>query len=1118
MAFHLLYGEHPGSLIDACLSRICEEAVMWPTRRGYIIVPEKMKAEIERRYIEILKEKKEGAASDSAFMMIDVVSFSRFAYRVLSEVGGASGLNLKPVTRTILIHRILQQSKDEFSVLSHFADRVGFVSEIDEVLGDFYRYGITGSDLLAMDLSKESDATRRKISDFGLLLVKLAEMEEQLGFAPERFSMKRLSEILEKFSKRDPQTEQWPLKRLSFLRDASIWIMGFGENRNFTPEELNIVTLLESVASKLTLTAISDCLSEEAERKDICHFGNRTVESLLDRFPLSSSEKVPVRPDRNAALGCLSEDYANRSCEVRKDLAVPAQIQVFHQINDELEYVAAKIKELVQFHGYRYRDITVVLCDEKEYGNSLHAAFAKYGLDVFLDSKNRLIGTIWMQYISAILEIGSYGWTPSAVIAYLKSGFVSLDPVLVQRFENYILAHGLKNRRRLFRAMEFAKEESEKEMIGSVLPVLTRLKEKMIPLLTASTCREKAVALHDLLADDHKMVEYYVEEWTRGGNQEAALALAASYNTADDTLLALAGEIGAFPISLLNFCDAVISAIASQTLSKIPSFVDQVTITNPQNGYRRPCRAMFIVGAQRKNFPYTSPSEGYLKNREREIISEKLSVDFPNHAKDQAYADFFTAYALLDAPSEELIFTVQNSVEPSSVILFLKESYPKSQGQILDHLTLSDPRVLERERMREYLRNVITRKQDADPEEMNKAIFIWKRFFNGEDLSREEDPDLDLVLPEEMMKERYGDHMGMSVSSIENYVKCPYNFFCDKVLDLEERKIMGLQMNEMGTLGHTIMELALTEYRDAYLQASDDETRRQICEEYQAKDKRAWAEELLTVAQQRDSFLYSEDLAMKIEGDNKLLRSSAETLRFIFDKMGSEEYIPMYFEWRFGSEDQEACKITLKDGRTVTFRGVIDRVDVDPNTNTFRILDYKTGAKKIDYNELFAGENVQLPAYMHVYSKSHPDLEPSGVGYILVKSLKSGKNALGLSFSEETILDAYNTAVKETYGAGNLTMSCDKEDMKKIGEFAFRKIKENCEELYSGKFPSKPSRIGKKAGFDCQNCKFASICNGDAFAPIYRFLPTVPTIQKENGRNMKASEAFVTVLKEGEQA
>ena len=75
MAFHLLLGVHPSTLMDAALDRICQEAVKWPTRRGYIIVPEKMKAEVERRYIETLSAKK-GKTDHSAFMMIDVVYVS----------------------------------------------------------------------------------------------------------------------------------------------------------------------------------------------------------------------------------------------------------------------------------------------------------------------------------------------------------------------------------------------------------------------------------------------------------------------------------------------------------------------------------------------------------------------------------------------------------------------------------------------------------------------------------------------------------------------------------------------------------------------------------------------------------------------------------------------------------------------------------------------------------------------------------------------------------------------------------------------------------------------------------------------------------------------------------
>ena len=76
MAFHLLYGENPGALLDGALGRICDEAVRWPTKRGYIIVPEKMKAEVERRYIELLKEKK-GSGENSAFILSGTIIYPR---------------------------------------------------------------------------------------------------------------------------------------------------------------------------------------------------------------------------------------------------------------------------------------------------------------------------------------------------------------------------------------------------------------------------------------------------------------------------------------------------------------------------------------------------------------------------------------------------------------------------------------------------------------------------------------------------------------------------------------------------------------------------------------------------------------------------------------------------------------------------------------------------------------------------------------------------------------------------------------------------------------------------------------------------------------------------------
>ena len=1120
MAFHLIYGEHPVRLIDACLERICEEAVMWPTRRGYIIVPEKMKAEVERRYIEILQEKKGGKASDSAFMMIDVVSFSRFAYRVLSEVGGMGGKQMSPAAKTILLHRVLAEHKSEMPVLGNFAERVGFVSELDEVLGDFYRYGVSGTMLKEMDLGSEDPLTRNKIRDFGELMERMDALRAEMGFAPERDSMRRLSEVLTLFSEDADETKKWPLSRLSFLREASCWIMGFGENRNFTPEEWNIVTKLAIVMSQVTMTCVAGSDDGEDSGEDICHFGEQTIRNILKTFPLASAVKVEPSEKRDPALCRLSSDFAARSCEKRPDLSMPCEIKVFHQISDELEYVAARIKEAVQFQGLRYRDITVVLCDPSQYSTNLHAAFSRYGLDAFIDSRRPMMGTIWMQYLTALLDMSIYNWDLSSVITYLKSGFVPVEYEMVDRFENYCLAHGVKNKKKMLDCERFALTYAEKKSVQAVLPHLKKAAEDLSLIEKAKTCCERAIALHNMIGDKRKNIEYYVDEWQKAGNSEAALALAVSYNYADDALRALAEEIGDFPISISNFRDALLSALENKELAAIPSYVDQITIAKPSDAYRRPCRMMFIVGAERKNFPYSAPSEGYLRNRERQVISEKLSIDFPNHAKDQSYADFFTAYALLDAPSERLIFTVQNSVEPSSVVLFLKEMYPSVQSEILGGLSLSDPRVLIRDRMEDYLRAVISGRQQVSPEEYDKAIAVWQNCFSADELSFEEPINTELLIPKDLMDARYGEKLLMSVSAVESYVYCPYHYFCEKVLRLQEREIQQVQATEMGSLGHEVLERALKEFREKYLAAADEQAKENVLLLYQNKDKMAWSRELLHLTQEATHYGYCDDAALKMAADTKLLAATSETLSMIFSTLDPKVSMPTHFERSFGDAEVPGYELKLSDGRVVTFHGTIDRVDINEEGKSFQILDYKTGPKTIDYDKLFAGASVQLPAYMHVYHDQHPQLDPERVSYIRVTRVKTRKDELALRLDPETIKNAREKAVKDTFCASNMQAGRDVEEMKQMGEFAMERIRENCEKLYAGHFDAKPGKVNKHPLMKCMDCEFNQVCNGDSAAPDYNYLPQMKKVLKEDGKavSKKADQFFGNLRGEAEES
>ena len=91
MALNILFGEHANELIDECLEKISAEARLWPQKRAFLLVPEQIKADMERRFLRILN--KQNATYDSGFetlMLVDVVSFSRLSHRILSEIGSLS--------------------------------------------------------------------------------------------------------------------------------------------------------------------------------------------------------------------------------------------------------------------------------------------------------------------------------------------------------------------------------------------------------------------------------------------------------------------------------------------------------------------------------------------------------------------------------------------------------------------------------------------------------------------------------------------------------------------------------------------------------------------------------------------------------------------------------------------------------------------------------------------------------------------------------------------------------------------------------------------------------------------------------------------------------------------
>ncbi len=1129
MGLRILHGEHAGELLDACLEEICSEAIQWPGKRAFLIVPEQTKADMERRYLEVRRRLSADAAGipeagGNALMLVDVVSFQRFAHRILSEVGGFPEEYLDDATETMLIHRILREKKSEFKVLSALADRIGFIPEIQNVLGDFPRYRITPEKIRELDEASLDPSFYAKMTDFALLMEHLSVRVREHGYCGQGDEIHRLTGTLDKILQNDGDSGVWPLNRLDYLRDTSVWILGFGQIRDFTPQEGEVIDRLVSICEKITISVCADCVplkkSLISDGSAVFYFGRQTLWNLIDRFPERTLQEIHSNTKANTALSCLADAYASRRLPEYHGDTSSVHLLLLKNSMDELHYVAGEIRRLVLTEGYRYNEISVVLCNQSAYESNLHAVFAEYGLDPFLDKRRQLSGTVLIRFVLSILDLGVVGWSFRPLMTCLKSGMCHITADDADRLENYCLEHGLFKGYRIFSPANYdSVSDPSGEMQHLVMRVLLPIREFLEKLGKAKSCAQKAAQLLSFLnsyggegADGFLpgisgQVEALSKEWIDAKDQDAALALAASFNELVELLQKLQGPVGETEMSLLNFRSILSAGMEATFSGAIPSYVDQIQISDTRRGYQRSCRALFLVGAERSLFPFKTVKEGYLRGYERELLAEQLAVPFPSRARDQVYADHFTAYSLLDCPEEKIYLSCPLTGEPSAVFGMARTIFPAVQTLKNPPLSPHDPRLFSKNALQRYIWSELS--GGRSEEEQKNLQKVLCRF---PELARRQTGPSDkfaVSIPADQLERRYGMTERMSVSQIEVYAACPFQHFGRYVMRLQERKMYESASNVVGTLLHSMFEKSMLAYRNEAHTAASPEEKQQIYLKYLHRDYTKWSGELLKTVALESPELITRDPAFLASDGNRIIRMAAHSLRAIFKDISPGAFEPDQMEWQFGSDGTNPVRIDLPTGRSIYFRGTIDRVDLNPALKQFRIIDYKSGDKNVNYPSLYYGLSVQLPAYLHAYALENPDWEPQDAGYFHLTSPMIPIKEL----SGKPDDDSLSRKIGKTYSLRRLNLEND--ELRLSGKYAIKKIDDHCRALFSGVFSAAPRLLpGKGSTPACRYCDFISVCGIDPTSPPCMRLKDLLPKDSSDGKKANSREVFTESIRE----
>ena len=203
----------------------------------------------------------------------------------------------------------------------------------------------------------------------------------------------------------------------------------------------------------------------------------------------------------------------------------------------------------------------------------------------------------------------------------------------------------------------------------------------------------------------------------------------------------------------------------------------------------------------------------------------------------------------------------------------------------------------------------------------------------------------------------------LAPTALERYASCPFRFLLERVYGLEAveepDRILMMDPRDRGDLVHAVLEATFRTLAERGALPLTPENLPAAQESLDAAFAAASAE-----AERRGLT----GLPALWAGEQARLR---EELRSALEAEAGDPagWRPARFEVAFGIEGREAAGpplvYRLPDGTTLRIRGQIDRVDVSPDGQRARVLDYKTGRLRSPRtpDRLARGRALQLPLY-----------------------------------------------------------------------------------------------------------------------------------------------------------
>ena len=1077
-------------LYDSVLSHIQKG------EQAFLITPEQSSYVAEKRL--------SGKAGTGLFHS-EVLSLDYLYDRVLKQAGNSLPY-LSELGLTMATRRIAELNGDSLKAFSSAVHHQGFCSEIAGLFSNMKKSAISPSDLSAVsERLPEGTLLKDKIRDLSLLYNESEQFLNDRYLTVDDRANAAIREI-----------------KNSFLKDSFVY---FDDMTDTSCQFLSLVRELLLYTKEVTFSITDDPSSQDPELFEPARTQQEKLNDIAAELGIPVQTTVCNHTDeRNASLTHAEKHLFTFPYE--KFTGEPEGITLTGASSrqSEAEAVCDSILEDIQ-NGIRYRDIAIVVSDPDSNRTVLRRSLELRGIPYFLDMKKAALSHAAAEVIQCALNAVTENFPASELVQLAKSGYSGLTRQQSETFENYVLRFGIRNN--MFLDHFHHKDEypmaegARKELVDPLL----RLKRN----LADPTVSDKLNALYDYLTDIRlpQQLKARAQELVQNGYAREAAEHEELWHLLTDLFDQLYVILGDSRMSREDFSSVIREGLSGISLGVIPDTADRVLVGDTvRTRLSGKIRVLYVMGANDGMLPANRYDDSIINDAELDVLKGK-GLPVWEKSSHGSTVDMYRLYCLFGAVTDKLVVSYSFASDDKELLIApLARRIPIMFSDSVCRTILDGSKTMP-SCQRDGLRMLSALLREPEPDaEVRKKEKQLHDLYQMDETSREivramEENAKGRVSPSPLDRKiarlLYGEKNEMSASRLEQFNRCEFQHFITYGLKAKPRAEATERATDIGTLYHDILKSFLIYCTENKLSLRNMPKERalSIVDEVIPSVLETYKEGLYTFDKHLKASLFLSVDTVK------------QTVSAMLKQIKAGKFDPVHAEVKFGDGELfPAVEIPMPDGRILHLSGIVDRIDKaveqtdQDDVEYLRVIDYKTGGRKMDYGAILDGINLQLPLYLGAVTKLQGI--PAAMYYMPVRVAQPkdgekteevlGKNFRmnGLTLNDVKVLEDTDTGMSgSSTVVSNLRRNksgdytgpiCSDREMKSLIKKAEQIAGFTGEAMMTGNTAVNP-REGA-----CDYCDFKSIC---------RFDVKLKDCRKRKKKKIKQDQ-FFELLREGD--